>query len=75
MRTTVLVANSYTGELFPVDKYVIKKVLRNKKNAETFKWLDGIQNNTNGVVKKIMFYEPYWSKRFQTIYDMLMAGF
>lgn len=49
----IFVANSYTGELFPVDSHVVNNVFRYHAKGR----------------------KEYWSKRMQTIFDMLMAGF
>ena len=41
MTTELLVANSYTGELFPVDKTVVSNVIEYAKNGSY--WSDRMQ--------------------------------
>ena len=53
----MLVANSYTREMYCVDARLVTKVIHYAKIKE-----DPAR------------FCPYWSRRFTTIYDLLMSG-
>lgn len=55
----LLVANSFTGELFPVDKFVVNLTISKKLL---------IDEDLGNLL-------PSWTERNQTIYDLMMAGF
>jgi len=53
----MMVANSYTREMYEVDVRTVTKVIHYAKlRADPTRFC------------------PYWSRRFTTIYDLLMAG-
>lgn len=72
----IFVANSYTKELFPVDKTVIYNIIKNKDKSARQVLLTHGQDYCKLYISNNRFNQSgYWSNRCETIYQLILAGF